>query len=119
MAAHFSAGKGRIMALEKLECFALVVALTACASSAAQTDSAIPARTCTADQGSDRAMCVTMIGAMRAVLGDAKVVCSPVDPHDLSDTYAVIEWIRDHPDRQGEKLGAVTEEVLRELHPCP
>src|SRR5688572_11246920 len=101
------------MALEELGCFALAVALTACASSAAQADSAIPARTCTADQGSDRAMCVTMIGAMRTVLGrdtTEKVVCSPVDPHDLSDTYAVIEWIRAHPDRQGEELGAITEE---------
>lgn len=87
------------MPLEKLGCFALVVALAACASSAAQADSAIPARACTADQGSDRAMCVAMIGAKRAVLSGTteKVVCSPVDPHDLSDTYAVIEWITRPP----------------------
>jgi hypothetical protein len=63
-----------------------------------------------------------MIGAMRSVLGrdtTQNLVCSPVDPDDLSDTYAVIEWIRAHPDRQGEALGAITKEVLRELHPCP
>jgi len=99
-----------------------VVALTACAGSASQANSAIPARTCTADQGSDRALCVTMIGAMRTVLRrdtTERVVCSPVDLVDLSDTYAVIDWIRAHPERQGEALGAITEEVLRELHPCP
>ena len=110
------------MALAKPGRFVLAVALTACVGSAAQADSTIPARTCTADQGSDRAMCVAMIGAMRTVLGHdttERVVCSPVDPDDLSDTYAVIEWVRAHPDRQGEELGAITEEVLRALHPCP
>jgi hypothetical protein len=63
-----------------------------------------------------------MIGAMRTVLGrdtTERAVCSPVGPGDLSDTYAVIDWIRAHPDRQGEELGAITEEVLRDLHPCP
>jgi hypothetical protein len=110
------------MALAKSGRFAIAMTLTACASWAAQADRAIPAHTCTADQGSDRALCVAMIGAMRTVLGRdtaEKVVCSPADPSDLSDTYTVIEWIRAHPDRQGEDLGAITEEVLRELHPCP
>lgn len=105
------------MALRKLEYFTLTVVFTACISSAAHAS--IPARTCTAEQGSDRAMCVTMIGAMRGVLSGGQTVCSTVDPDDLSDTYAVIEWIRAHPDRQNEELGAITEEVLRELHPCP
>ena len=110
------------MALTKTGCFAITMALAACTSWAAQADSAIPARTCTADQGTDRALCVTMIGAMRSVLardGAEKVVCSPVDHSDLSDTYAVIEWIRAHPDRQDEDLGSITEEVLRQFHPCP
>ncbi|GIK96274.1 MAG: hypothetical protein BroJett029_04830 [Alphaproteobacteria bacterium] len=97
---------------------ALVVALTAWAGSAAQAESAIPARACTTGQGSDRAMCIAMIGAMRGMLGNAKIVCSPADPHDLSDADAVIEWIRDHPERQDESLGAITREVLQELHPC-
>lgn len=72
---------------------ALVIALTAYAGSAAQADSAIPARGYTADQDTDRAMRVAMISAMRGILGDAKIVCSPVDPDNLSDTDAVIAWI--------------------------
>jgi hypothetical protein len=78
----------------------------------------ISAKTCMADDGSDRAMCVTMIGAMRQVLADGKTVCSQVRSNDLSDTHAVIDFIRAHPDRQNEGLGAVTEEVLKKLHPC-
>ena len=80
---------------------------------------ALTAETCVADGGADRAMCVAMIGAKRQMLSDGKTVCSPVDPNDLSDTYAVIDFIRANPDRQGEALGAITEEVLKKMHPCP
>ena len=79
---------------------------------------ALTAETCVADGGANRAMCVAMIGAEREMLSDGKTVCSKVDPNDLSDTYAVIDFIRANPDRQGEQLGAVTEEVLKKLHPC-
>jgi|UPI0004896FDD hypothetical protein len=76
------------------------------------------AKACTAETGADRAFCVTMIGAMRPILSDQKIVCSPVAPNDLSDTYAVIGFIRAHPERQSEKIGAITEEVLKKMHPC-
>jgi hypothetical protein len=77
------------------------------------------AKACTADSGQNRAFCVAMIGGTRQMLSDGKVVCSPASLNDLSDTYAVIDFIRAHPERQGEKIGAITEEVLKKLHPCP
>jgi len=83
-----------------------------------RADEAMPARVCASDDGTDRAMCVTMIGAERAVLNDGKTVCSNVPPDDLADTYAVMKWIRAHPERQQDELGAVAEEVLKKLHPC-
>jgi hypothetical protein len=76
------------------------------------------AKVCTADQGTERAICVAMIGAERQVLSEGKVVCPPSDPHDLTDTYAVIAFIRAHPERQSEEIGAITEEVLKKRHPC-
>jgi hypothetical protein len=76
------------------------------------------AKGCTANTGADRAFCVTMIGATRQALSDQKIVCSPVAPNDLSDTYAVIDFIRAHPERQSEEVGAITEEVLKKMHPC-
>jgi hypothetical protein len=79
---------------------------------------ALTAKTCAADGGTDRAMCVAMIGAEREILAGGKTVCSPVDPNDLADTYAVIDFIRAHPERQSEELGAITEEVLKKMHPC-
>jgi hypothetical protein len=60
---------------------------------------------------------VVLIGAERTRLAGSKV-CSPVPPSDLSDTYAVMDWIREHPDAQDEELGPIIEKVLSELHPC-
>ena len=81
------------------------------------SDGPPPARACLADDGPDRAFCVIMIGAERTRLAGSKV-CSPVAPHDLSDTYAVMDWIRVHPEAQGDELGPVIEKVLSEMHPC-
>jgi hypothetical protein len=85
---------------------------------AARADGAMPAKVCASADGADRAMCVVMIGAERGVLNDGKTVCSNVAPDDLSDTYAVMDFIRAHPDRQQEELGDVIEQVLKKLHPC-
>jgi hypothetical protein len=85
---------------------------------AAGADAAMPAKVCASKDGTDRAMCVTMIGAERTVLNDGKAVCSNVAPNDLSDTYAVMDFVRAHPERQEDELGKVTEEVLKKLHPC-
>ena len=105
---------------------AAMLVLSACgaeqppSSTRAQTafsDGPPPARACLADDGPDRAFCVVLIGAERTRLAGSKV-CSPVPPSDLSDTYAVMDWIREHPDAQDEELGPIIEKVLSELHPC-
>jgi hypothetical protein len=78
----------------------------------------IPARTCLADGGSDRAMCVTMLGAERTNLADTRTACSPLPLDDLGDTYAVMDWIRAHPDAQDQELADVARSVLTKLYPC-
>jgi hypothetical protein len=88
--------------------------------SAVGEDIDMTAKSCTADAGADRAFCVTMIGGTREELRQGgSTVCSPNGPNDLSDTYAVIDFIRAHPERQAEEIGAITQEVLQKLHPCP
>jgi hypothetical protein len=84
---------------------------------AAFSDGPPPARACLEDDGPGRAFCVIMIGAERTRLAGSKV-CSPVPPSDLSDTYAVMDWIRAHPEAQDQELGPVIEKVLSEMHPC-
>ena len=74
---------------------------------------------CTDDSGPKRAYCVAMIGTVREVTREEKTVCSPNDPNDLSDTHAVIDFIRAHPERQRESIGSIAEDVLKKLHPCP
>jgi hypothetical protein len=95
-------------------CLGLIASV---ANSAVAQD--MTAKACTADSGVDRAMCVAQIGGARQMLSDQKTVCSPNSPDDLSDTYAVIDFIRAHPERQSEDVGAVTEDVLTKLYPCP
>jgi hypothetical protein len=81
------------------------------------SDGPPPARACLADDGPARAFCVVLIGAERTRLAGSKV-CSPLPSDDLSDTYAVMDWIRAHPEAQDEELGPIIEKVLSELHPC-
>ena len=76
-----------------------------------------PARACLDNDGPGRAYCVILIGAERTRLAGSKV-CSPVPSSDLSDTYAVMDWIRAHPDAQDQELGPIIEKVLSEMHPC-
>jgi hypothetical protein len=84
----------------------------------------IPASVCLDQtQGKDRAMCVMLIGVIRKMMHDGRptggfTACSHVDPHDLSDTYAIMDWIRVHPERQPDDLFDVAPEVLQKLHPC-
>src|SRR3954466_14887603 len=88
---------------------ALIVLLVATAATA---QAAMPAKVCASEDETDRAMCVAMIGAERSILNDGKTVCSNVAPDDLADTYAVMDFIRAHPERQQDELGQVTVEVL-------
>ncbi|WP_395019971.1 hypothetical protein [Dongia sp.] len=103
---------------------ATMLILAACADRQASprvhapfADGAPPARACLADAGPDRTFCVIVIGAERTRLAGSRV-CSPVASDDLSDTYAVMDWIRAHPEAQDEELGPVIERVLSEMHPC-
>jgi len=105
---------------------AVALALSACAesrssqsfSSLRESDGHIPARVCLAEDGPDRTFCVVILGAERTRLADSRMVCSNVSPSDLSDTYAVMDWIRAHPEAQDDDLGSVIERVLKEMHPC-
>jgi hypothetical protein len=113
--------------LSVLCALAAILILAACATEQAKpvsprahapfSDGPPPARACLADDGPGRAFCVVVIAAERTRLAGSKV-CSPVSSDDLSDTYAVMDWIRAHPEAQGEELGPVVEKVLSELHPC-
>jgi hypothetical protein len=76
-----------------------------------------PARACLAENGPGRAYCVLVIGAERTRLAGTKV-CGPAPAEELSDTYAVMDWIRAHPEAQSDPLPPVIEKVLSELHPC-
>src|SRR5690349_2356017 len=81
------------------------------------SDGPPPARACLADDGPARAFCVVVIAAERTRLAGSRV-CSPVPSSDLSDTYAVMDWIRVHPEAQGDDLGPIVEKVLSQMHPC-
>jgi hypothetical protein len=102
-----------------------MLVLAACASETASSrrthapfsDGPPPARACLDADGPGRAFCVILIGAERTRLAGSKV-CSPVPSSDLSDTYAVMDWIRAHPEAQDEELGPLIEKVLSEMHPC-
>jgi hypothetical protein len=106
---------------------AIALLLVACASpetkpkpadqTRSQGQATIPARSCLAKTGQDRAMCVTLLGALRT-MWQGKKICSPVPPEDLADTYAVMDWVRAHPEVNDEELGDVAERVLTKLHPC-
>ena len=94
----------------------LAALLIATGTSTAQ-QSRIVAKTCTADDGYELALCRSYIAALRVFL-QGQVVCSPVAGDDPSDTDAVIKWIRAHPERQQDDVGDVATEVLKKLHPC-
>jgi len=71
----------------------------------------------------ERVFCFTTIDQIRSYMRGGKPIgsfnaCSLVDLHDLSDTYAVIDWIRAHPERQEDDLNEVAAEALQRLHPC-
>ena len=87
-------------------------------STVRDSDGRVPARVCLAEDGPARNFCVVILGAERTRLADNRTVCSTVSPSDLADTYAVIDWIRAHPEAQGDDLGSVIERVLKEKHPC-
>ncbi len=103
---------------------ATLLMLAACADRQASprvhapfSDGAPPARACLAEEGPGRTFCVVVIAAERTRLAGSKV-CSPVSSDDLSDTYAVMDWIRAHPEAQSQDLAPVVEKVLSEMHPC-
>jgi len=81
----------------------------------------ITGATCFADSGPDRALCVTMIGAMREIIrlsGKLDASCPLSNRDDLGVTYALMDWIRAHPERKTEELGALSKEGLADIYPC-
>lgn len=99
---------------------AAAVALCLGGIDAAQAQS-ITGAACFADSGTDRALCVTMIGAMRENIrlsGKLDASCPLSDRDDLSVTYALMAWIRAHPERKAESLGTLSKEGLAETYPC-
>ena len=113
-----------MISINAVRILAALILVTACTAEqprksarATFSDGPPPASACLADDGPGRAFCVILIGAERTRLAGSKV-CSPVAPDDLSDTYAVMDWIRAHPDTQDDELGPIIEKVLSELHPC-
>jgi hypothetical protein len=106
-------------------CLALSFAAALLLSDFALAEDSVPATVCLdKTHGQDRAMCVMVIGAIRQMLHGGKPVesyraCSPVDPHDLSDTYRIMDWIAKHPDRQGDNLPNLSAELLQQFYPCP
>jgi hypothetical protein len=87
-------------------------------STVRDSDGHVPARVCLAEDGPPRTFCVVILGAERTRLADSRAVCSNISPSDLADTYAVMDWIRAHPEAQNDDLGSVIERVLKEMHPC-
>lgn len=81
------------------------------------------AKDCLLKDGAARDVCMSMIESVRAAMKDGRSygdfrACSPNRIDDLQDTHAVIEWIRQHPDRQDMDVNAVAREALSDLYPC-
>ena len=81
------------------------------------------AKDCLLKDGAARDVCMSMIHSVRAAMKDGRSygdfrACSPNRIEDLRDTHAVIEWIRQHPDRQDMDVNAVAREALSDLYPC-
>jgi hypothetical protein len=81
------------------------------------------AKDCLIKDGAARDVCVSMIHSVRAAMKDGQSygdfrACSPNRIDDMRDTHAVIEWIRQHPDRQDLDVNAVAREALSDLYPC-
>ncbi|WP_374377600.1 hypothetical protein [Dongia sp.] len=77
--------------------------------------------TCNSTDGEDRAACMATIGAVRSIIGDANTsdpACARGARDDLQVSYAVIDWIKAHPERQGEDLAALAREALMQIDPC-
>ena len=77
--------------------------------------------TCHATDGEDRAACMATIGAVRAIIGDSNnsdPACARGARDDMQISYAVIDWIKAHPERQNEDLAALAREALMQIDPC-
>lgn len=76
---------------------------------------------CLAEDGESRAMCLAMIGAVREISrseSSQDPACASGGADDLAISYAVIDWIKAHPERQGEDLALLIREALIGLDPC-
>jgi hypothetical protein len=74
---------------------------------------------CASADGTDRAVCVVMIGAERESRGfnRQRAACLP-EGDQLAPTYAIIDWIRARPERQNEDLSHLINEALADIDPC-
>ncbi|MDY0874005.1 hypothetical protein [Dongia rigui] len=115
---HSDGASGSIPFRHSLLAAAIALCLGSVDDAQAQT---ITGATCFADSGADRALCVTMIGAMREYIqlsGKLDSSCPLNDRDDLGVTYALMDWIRARPERKAESLGTLGKEGLVEIYPC-
>ena len=88
--------------------------------------SALPAfaytgATCTTDLAEDRAACIAMIGAVRTLMTDetsTDPACARANTDDMRVNDGVVDWIKSHPERQGEDLANLIREALLSVDPC-
>ncbi|MDY0874004.1 hypothetical protein [Dongia rigui] len=69
----------------------------------------------------DHAACIALIGAVRVMMTDENSTdpaCTRANPDDMRVTDGVIDWIRSHPERQGEDLANLAREALLVIDPC-
>lgn len=79
------------------------------------------ADSCTSTSPDDHAACVAMIGAVRSMMSDefsTDPACARSDTDDIYVIDGVIDWIRQHPDRQDEDLANLVREALLNVDPC-
>lgn len=77
--------------------------------------------TCISTLGEDRAACIAMIGAVRVMMTDehnTDPACARADTDDMHVTDGVVDWIKAHPERQGEDLANLIREALLGVDPC-
>lgn len=88
--------------------------------------SALPAfaytgTTCLSTVPEDRAACIAMIGAVRTLMTDESSTdpaCARANTDDMRVTDGVVDWIKQHPERQNEDLANLIREALLSVDPC-
>lgn len=97
-----------------LPCFFMAAGLTNSATAYTGQD-------CVAEDNEARAICIAMIGAVRTSTAGADMgdpACATHNPDDLAVSYAVIDWIKAHPERRSENLTQLIREALVTIDSC-